>query len=141
MLVVKGDVFKALNTGEIDYVMHCCNAQGVMGSGIAKLVKEMYPDAFLAYCNNHSLGAVSIEDGIINVVAQQTYGTDRRVRYISYDALVTACEKVNDLIQGKVIGIPYLFGSDRAGGDWEIVSRIIKRTITSSQVKAYRLRG
>jgi len=40
-----GDLFS--NTE--GYIVHGCNAQGVMGSGVAKIVKDQYFDAFKRY--------------------------------------------------------------------------------------------
>ena len=36
--ILQGDAVKALKNGEVDILIHCCNAQGVMGSGIAKQI-------------------------------------------------------------------------------------------------------
>ena len=48
---VKADIF----TTDCDIIVHQVNCYGVMGSGIAKQVKERYPDVYDIYkslCNN-----------------------------------------------------------------------------------------
>lgn len=60
---IKGDLFQ-VTTGVI---AHGCNCIGVMGAGVAKTVRELYPEVFKRYskvCANHSaedlLGLVQI---------------------------------------------------------------------------------
>lgn len=138
---VKGDVVKSLKDGDIDFLVHCCNAQGIMGSGVAKQIKQQYPEAFDAYLENHELGAATIADGVINVVGQEFYGKQGK-RYVHYGALSHGLSKIKllaydvsglfykrttHLSKGKArIGIPFKFASDRAGGDWEVVSELIE---------------
>ena len=40
-----GDLFST----EIKYILHGCNSRGVMGSGVAFIVKNLYPKAFEEY--------------------------------------------------------------------------------------------
>ena len=49
--LIKGDLFKAPN-GSI--LTHACNAQGVWGSGIAKLFADRFPEARRAYAEHCS---------------------------------------------------------------------------------------
>ena len=41
----QGDLFQT----DVRHIVHGCNAQGVMGKGVAKLVKELYPKAYNEY--------------------------------------------------------------------------------------------
>ena len=137
MQLVKKNIFKALQSGDIEYMIHCCNAQRTMGSGIAKTVRELYPEAF-----TQVLGSVTEASGIINLIGQRYYGSDRSVRYVSYDALAQGCEAINTKIlkgrQSVVVGIPYLFASDRAGGNWEVVSSIMENHL-NARVVAFKI--
>jgi len=48
VLTIKhGDVFEELKAGDV--FVHGCNAQSVMGSGTAKIVKDKWPKAFQLY--------------------------------------------------------------------------------------------
>jgi len=134
--MIKGNVFDALNRKEVA-VMHCCNNRHTMGSGIAMTVRRDYPEAYLAYLESTSnLGTISHANSIINAVAQNGYGSDGK-RYINYEALVACCLEVNDLAY-DTIAVPYLFGSDRAGGDWNIVKAILENTL-HAQLEIYTL--
>lgn len=135
-----GDAFAGLNAGEVNHLIHCCNAQGVMGSGFAKSVKELHPYAFLAYTQSGcQLGSVTANDGIINLVGQEFYGKDKNRRYVSYDALTDGLARIADSFTGP-FGIPYLMGCDRAGGEWAVVEKIIATTVAKyNKVVIYRL--
>lgn len=45
MKYIHGDLF-AVNSG---IILHGCNSHGVMGSGVAKTFKKLYPEAFKKY--------------------------------------------------------------------------------------------
>jgi len=77
---IKGDLMKAPE----HYILHGCNAKGVMGSGVAKLIRAKYPKAYNDYRARYEnvglkLGNIimSRQDDdkyIINVVSQDGYG-------------------------------------------------------------------
>ena len=142
-----GNVVDALLDGEVDFIAHCCNAQGVMGSGIAKEIKERIPNAYLAYRKHyemlqerrtlkHFLGDCVEGGRVLNLVGQEFYGYDKK-RYVNYGALASALSHCYHVIQFEVdkelpiyppnitIGIPYKMASDRAGGDWNIVLELV----------------
>jgi hypothetical protein len=73
-------------------MIHVCNAQGKMGSGIAKQVKERFPAAYKSYDYHHELGSCSydyVDFNCFNLVAQEFYGYDGK-RYLNYGALASA---------------------------------------------------
>jgi len=93
MKVIKGDLLKI----ELYQIAHGCNAQGVMGSGVAKAIREKWPEAYEFYKNTHDevglrLGktiSVPTEDGtklIHNCITQKFYGRNGQ-RYVNYAAL------------------------------------------------------
>lgn len=128
-----------------DIILHQVNCQGVMGSGIAKQVKEQYPKVYEEYkkiCNKnnpHSLlglaqSVVTYKDygttfrGIFNLFAQENYGYDGKC-YTNYDALHSCLDFVNNyVVKGTTIAIPYLMGCARGGGDWNVVYQMIEET-------------
>lgn len=126
-----------------DIILHQVNCQGVMGSGIAKQVRDRYPDVYTSYkdiCNaihdpSILLGAaqfIRIDNGtyIVNLFAQNKYGYDGK-RYTDYPALESCLNKVrvHTFPDNEVIAIPYLMGCDRGGGDWKIVSEMIEKIL------------
>jgi O-acetyl-ADP-ribose deacetylase (regulator of RNase III) len=123
------------------HIVHGCNAQGVMGSGVALAVKNKYPLAFKDYRQHYDgrglvLGqaypvAVSTDLVIWNAVTQNLYGTG--IRQVSYDAIATCFEQVNaDLLVStagtKEVHIPFI-GAGLGGGSWPIISAIIEETM------------
>ena len=107
----KGDLM-AVSSG---IIAHGCNAQGVMGSGVAALVKAKYPGAFEQYVADlemmdkevvSPLGYVSFWSPtdlnvgltpdrlfIANCITQNNVGRDGS-KYVSYDA-IHACGDMN----------------------------------------------
>lgn len=125
---------------ESDIICHQVNCQGVMGSGIAWLIRNKYAEVYiqyLKYCKEKKsplellgdLLMVETSTGVVvaNLFGQLTYG--KGVQHTEYSAvlkgfagvLVYAEQKAKE--QGRVIrvGIPYLLGCDRGGGDWNVL--------------------
>ena len=136
MIHTKGDLLKTFEKGDVDVIAHCCNCCGVMGSGIAFTIKQQYPAAYKAYKdfelyndNKIRLSTISYakhnqNQYIVNLHAQQTFGSGASVRYVNYEALYNTLEQTRNLmIEKKVkrLGVPYKMACDRAGGDWRIV--------------------
>lgn len=130
---VKGN---ALDWAEKDgyCMLHVCNAQGKMGSGIAKQVKERFPSAFKRYEGYHPLGSITWSDDrkIVNLVAQEFYGYDNK-RYLNYGALAECLSSFinnSEFHKHPCVVVPFKMGSDRAGGDWEIVLEMVEYLIS-----------
>lgn len=154
--IVDGDIFES----GADIIVHQVNCQGVMGSGVAKQVREKFPLVFRRYrekCEMYGpsmLGACCLfcEDEanldmplIANLFAQDRYGYDGKC-YTDYDALRNALStlkaKTNEYAElfgaSPKIAIPYLMGCHRGGGDWEIVSKMIEEELADCDVTYYR---
>jgi len=123
---------KQIKGNAVDYVLekderillHVCNNKGVMGSGIAKEIRERIPEAFYAYRKSYSeLGTVTSCGKVINMVAQDGYG--KGIRHLNYGALAR-CLLIASMQKSRVeFVVPYKMGADRAGGDWEIVKEML----------------
>lgn len=142
MKTIQEDIFTALKTGEIQVMMHVCNNAGVMGAGIAASVKQNYPaayDAYLGYSLHNAglnLGTISTSAPIINLHAQDGYGFPEK-RYLNYEALyisLTLARKwcIKNAISS--VGIPYGMGSNRAGGDWNIVCAMVDSAFAATGI-------
>lgn len=125
-------------------IVHGCNAQGVMGSGIAAEIRAVYPGAYLEYIkyfqsaprdclDKAALGEVITYDvpdtqlTIANAITQLTYGKDGR-RYVSYAAIQASFDRVIQLATqgGALRSVHYpMIGAGLGGGDWAIISDII----------------
>lgn len=127
-------------------ILQQVNAQGVMGSGIAKSIRDMYPKVFDDYSaqiktnptveeSRAHLGKVIFSDvsdelSIVNIVGQQFYRVvydSPKKRYTSYDALDFALGTLEILIRGHNADIHFpLIGCDRGGAEWSVVSALIQ---------------
>ena len=158
---VKGNILDS----NADAILHQVNCQGVMGAGLAKQIKERYPNVYKKYKNacvndknerqahgfTHSslVGKIQVvhkEDYligdpnadpqvIVNVFAQEFFGRDKR--YTDYDALQSCLHKVNKRFAGKTVAIPYLMGCGLAGGSWDTVLSIIAAELCDCDVIIY----
>lgn len=128
------------------HIVHGCNAQGVMGSGVALGVKNLYPQVYHHYRDLYEedelkLGCayfvpINPELAVWNAITQDGFGGG--IRQTSYDAVQTCFEQINAHISAGVEGmanrqpnevhIP-LIGAARGGGNWEIIREIIEQTM------------
>lgn len=131
-------------------ICHQVNCKGVMGAGLAFSIRRKWPYVYDAYRyafkkNQLKLGfvqiasvdnlkfsqMVSIDAGIMvaNLCGQDGYG--RGKRYTDYRALRTCLQAVArfNSISIPAIYIPYKMGCGYAGGDWNIVEKIIEEEI------------
>lgn len=147
MNMIKGNAVSALIKGDVEFLLHITNCKGRMGSGIAKEIKQRIPEAFSIYRDTYdlsglSLGLVTSAGHVYNMCAQDKYGYDGK-RYLSYDALVTCLEKVKkdlDLYNRPCkIAVPFKMGSDRAGGEWEIVKAMVTTILNGHEIYIYKI--
>lgn len=115
-----GDIFKLAEQGEFDVIVHGCNAQGVMGSGIAKTVRYDYPGAYEVYKKAKMIpGKWSFWDGpkftIVNAITQEHY-LPRGVDHFEYEAFAEILIDLAQWSPGVRWGFPYI-GMGLAGGD------------------------
>jgi O-acetyl-ADP-ribose deacetylase (regulator of RNase III) len=116
-------------------IVHGCNSQAVMGSGVALAVKNKYPRAFEQYqydLRNIGVGDTSVfpvtEDKlyIISAITQQYYGRNSETKYMSYDAIDkcfgTICAYAH--YKNLPIHIPKI-GAGLGGGNWNVIEKII----------------
>lgn len=132
-----------------DFICHQVNCQGVMGSGIAKSIKEKWPEVYNIYKHHclHTddlLGTVQVyelrnKQTIINMFAQDKYGYNG-TRYTSYDAFYNClCELILHIPKGSRIGFPYGIGCVRGGANWNIIETMIKEVLGKNyQVEIWR---
>jgi O-acetyl-ADP-ribose deacetylase (regulator of RNase III) len=143
---IKGDLFAA----KPKIIVHGCNAHGVMGSGFAKTIKELYPKAYTdyqEYCKLREkeflLGTVKTSlqpDGtlVINAITQGEYGRGA-IRYVSYDAVDDCMETIgSNISEDNVISMPKI-GAGLGNGNWNVIEAIIKHRLKDHVVNVYEL--
>ena len=139
MKEITGDLIKLALKGEFDVIIHGCNCFNTMGKGIAKQIKEVFPDAF--YMDQRTkkgdkskLGTFTYVSAmtkhkhfitIVNAYTQYDYNlkTGNKLK-VDYNALRKVFKEIKTKFKGKKIGYP-LIGAGLAGGDWNIISKII----------------
>lgn len=140
LITIKDNLLTHVKAG---WIVHGCNSHGVQGSGFALAVKNMYPYAYEVYrdayeTNGLPLGtniSVPVSDDlvVVNSITQQYFGSDKTIRYVSYDAIQACFENLNDLVDNgeftKEVHIP-MIGAGLGGGNWEIIREIIEQTVT-----------
>ena len=134
-----------------DYICHQVNCQGVMGSGVAKAIRDEWPEVFTEYrsyidmCFGTPLGSVcyapinNSNQVVANMFAQSYYGYDGK-RYTSYDAFCNCLTAMaREIPKSKTIAFPYKIGSDRGGANWNIIYAMICEILGDWDVTIYKL--
>ena len=131
--VKSGNLFDNVEHG---HIIHGCNAQGVMGSGVAKIIRDKYTIAYQTYMQQKDTGYILgevipaiVEPNliIINAITQEFYGTDRV--HADYKAIEQAFKGAKHLatsgmIESTDIHMP-LIGGGLAGGDAHTILTIM----------------
>lgn len=144
VISLKGDLLEHAKAGTFDGIAHSCNTQCIMGAGIAAQIKKQYPEAYAADLKTKDRSAqdklgrytrAQTEQGfwIINIYGQEHLGqTPEGFVPVDYTALYRGFLRLNNNTRdcyGPLhpfhLGIPKFLGCGLAGGDWDIVSRII----------------
>jgi O-acetyl-ADP-ribose deacetylase (regulator of RNase III) len=133
IVYIEGDVLKS----DERIIVHGCNCFNTMGSGIARQIRERFPEAYAAdvqttwgdklklgrftdaLCENAHGNPVHV----INAYTQYKY--TRTEVDVDYDALKSALTRVCLEFRNKVVALPKI-GCGLAGGDWEVVEEILE---------------
>ena len=150
-------------------IAHQVNCIGVMGSGVAKCIKNRWPEVFTGYLNtihtldHECLGGCLIleaEPGkyIANLFGQYFYNGYYKnkedyykhpyykrpdtnlsgdLRFTNYEALFSSLNYLRTrMIENKVdsVSFPYKLGSDRGGGNWNIVKIMISEIFKDTDI-------
>lgn len=142
-----------MNSETIQVIMHGCNAQGVMGSGFAKELRERYPEAYTEYTTIHNSRGLELGDNVLynipstniiisNSITQQYYGRDGK-KYVSYDAIDKCTKDLYNLLKMELDERPLTIhfpaiGAGLGGGDWDIISTIIDKNCKDGNYPFYK---
>ncbi len=129
---IVGDLIALANEGKFDVIIHGCNCFRKMGAGIALAIKGEFPAAYFAdqmtkHGDKSKLGtyssAVLEKIVVVNAYTQYDYRRSSQPN-VSYPAIREVFKKIKKEFSGKRIGYPKI-GAGLAGGDWNIISKII----------------
>jgi len=136
---IKGDLIELAIDGEFDLIIHGCNCFCTMGAGIAKTIKQKFPEAYKADLETEKgdkskLGKISWtkttneNPDLIIVNGYTQYNWRGSGRKADYDAIREVFRKVKKEFSGLRIGYPAI-GAGVARGDWKIISKIIEEEL------------
>jgi O-acetyl-ADP-ribose deacetylase (regulator of RNase III) len=146
---MKGNLIDLAEQGHFNVIVHGCNCFHTMGAGIAKEIKQRYPQAYEVDCIHTEkgdqrklgnftwqrvVGPIGHEFIIVNAYTQFHYG--RKGCLMDYTAMQKVFERIGDRYSNATIGYPRI-GAGLGGGDWDIIQKIIDFGL--SKVKAHHL--
>lgn len=146
MKQVDGDLVKMALAGDFDVLVHGCNVMKTMGKGIALQVKSTWPSAYEADCattkgDYTKLGHFThAKSGSLHIVNAYTQGdfwsaVQDKSCLADYRAIKSVFHRIVLQFggQGLRFGIPRI-GAGLAGGDWDIISKIIDEVMASEDL-------
>lgn len=127
-----------------DVIVHGCNCFCTMGSGFAPQIKNKYPETFVVDCetkkgDKDKLGTFSYtkiqtKPTIVNLYSQYHFnGRNRGEMDADYNAIRTGMKAIKKMFGGQHIAMPKL-GANLAGGDWNVIERIIEEELSGELV-------
>ena len=135
LIYEEGDIVN----GNYDIFCQQVNCQHKMGSGLARQIRNKYPEVYKAYMDikDQRLGfidSVETKDGriCVNMFAQDNYGRDGKC-YTNYKAFEACLNAIIGLIEdrhikiGAKIAFPYKIGCGLGGGNWDIIRDLIDK--------------
>jgi O-acetyl-ADP-ribose deacetylase (regulator of RNase III) len=140
MKTIKGDLIKLAKAGKFDVIVHGANCFCKMGAGVALQIRKEFPDAFeidqvtkIGYrgkLGKYTSTYFEVDNGVIlrviNAYTQYDYrGPGRKA---DYKAIRSVFREIKKDFSGHKIGFPYI-GAGLAGGNWNIISKIIKEEL------------
>lgn len=146
MKIVNGNILDAT----YGIIGHQVNCQLVMGSGIAKQIRDKYPNVFNEYSSVMSkvpiasrLGKCQITTAIPNklFIANlfgQFHYAPRDIKHTDYTALGIALRNLqrwkNTFVPDFTVYLPFGIGCGLGGGDWAIVRGLIEDAIPDAVI-------
>ena len=146
---IKGDATQPIGGGK-KLLIHCCNSIGAWGSGFVIAISRRWKAPEVQYkkwSRGHikgltfALGAVQfvkVEDDIVigNMIGQEGIKRKGGTPPIRYSAIVECFEKVKKAALSNEASVHApKFGSDRAGGSWDIIEGHIKDILCENDIE------
>ena len=159
--IINGNILDA----KTDFILHQVNCQGVMGSGVAKTLRQyedgLFQHYYLMYDNVTKAGfsLLGLNDYywwtnhgesqcVVSMFAQDKYGYDGK-QYTDLGAFIECLRRFKanwpawveecDELRNTTVALPYKIGCGRGGTDWENdIYPIIKRELEDYNVELWR---
>lgn len=142
-------------------ICHQVNCQGKMGSGVAKQIRDKWPEVYNAYValcehckqnperllgHTQSVSINATNQFVFNLFAQCNYGYDGK-QYTDVKALKQCFENARNFMRSVEnvegvkprIAMPYKIGCVRGGASWDEVYVMIEEVFTDYDVELWRL--
>lgn len=151
--IVKGDLLSVKH----GIIGHQVNARGVMGSGVAKQIKDKYPvvfDRYKEFVDEHvysedlrhtllgEIQGIPVHSGlyVINMFGQLNYGNDGK-QYTNTEALFNCFQKIRKIAEENdlPVALPYYIGCYRGGADWKVVEDYLITAFNGYEATLYKL--
>ena len=157
--IIEGNIVNA----KTDFIIHQVNCQGVMGSGVAKALRDYDEGIYTDYRRMCEIGEFdpkillgacaqyTIKNGtqtVLSLFAQNNYGYDGK-QYTNLKVFRGGLwfisqhipkwhEECGICIRRTSIALPYKIGCGRGGADWEVVYKIIEEELKDYDVELWR---
>ena len=144
MKIIQGDLIALAKENYFDVIVHGCNCFCTMGAGIAKAIKQEFPEAYEAdrqteKGDKSKLGTISyasinrddLDLVVVNAYTQFNYRGQGVL--VDYDAVASVMQKIKQGFSGQKIGYPKI-GAGLAKGDWTIIGQIIERELAGEDL-------
>jgi O-acetyl-ADP-ribose deacetylase (regulator of RNase III) len=139
MKIIQGDLVQLARDKQFDLIIHGCNCFCTMNAGIARQIKDTFPQAFEAdtvtrpgdrsKLGTYTSAVIQLADHrlvVVNGYTQFDYAGPGVL--VDYDAIETLFTKVRTHFAGLRMGYPKI-GAGLAGGDWDRISQSIDRAL------------
>ena len=158
---IDGDLIKLAHEKTFDVIAHGCNCFCRMGRGIAPQMAEAFGCDYFDMEDEDRAGDITklgnidyqhmyqrerdgryylhpsedwkISHKLIVVNAYTQYHWNSNTKPLDYEAFALCMRKMNKLFAGHRIGLPKI-GAGLAGGDWEVLKKIIQTELSACGV-------
>jgi O-acetyl-ADP-ribose deacetylase (regulator of RNase III) len=132
---VKGNLLDLAEAGEFDIVVQGCNCFNTMGGGIAREIRERYPEVAkvdsettrgdYTKLGNWTVGYAGEKNRFTILNCYTQYNMSRGTDVFEYTAFALILQKLLHFHGTKRLGFPYI-GMGLAGGDKETIMTMIE---------------
>lgn len=139
MKIIKGDLIALAKSGQFNVIVHGCNCFCTMGAGIAKQIRDQFPEAYQADLKTNRGDKEKLGSYSLATVQQNNHAVTIVNAYTQFDfsgpgilANYTAIKRIFNRIKiqftGQRIGYPKI-GAGLAKGDWRVIAHIIDKAL------------
>jgi len=139
MKIIKGDLIHYALSGKFDVIIHGCNCFCSMGAGIARMIRDQFPEAYQAdlktgmgdkkKLGTYSQAVIENNDSFFTIVNGYTqYDFSGQGVLVDYKAVQTLFAGIKKQFENQRIGYPKI-GAGLAKGNWKVISDIINQEL------------